>query len=52
MTANEQADTYFEQNKEAAKTDFDKACSLYRGYVGKAETREERQRRINQFRRG
>ena len=34
------------------KLDFDKACDLYRSYVGKADTLEERKRRINRFRCG
>jgi hypothetical protein len=45
-------DDFFESKKEEAKTDFDKACDLYRSYVGDAETDEERYRRINKFRCG
>jgi len=46
------ADKNFDLNKEDAKTDFDTRCDLYRSYVGKAETFEERKRRINRFRCG
>lgn len=46
------ADAHFHSNKEAAKKDFNLACDLWRSYVGKAETREERLRRIQEFRRG
>jgi len=35
-----------------AKKDFNKACELYREYVGGAETMEERKRRIHRFRCG
>lgn len=35
-------DAYLDANIVEARTDFDKACDLYRSYVGKAETREER----------
>jgi len=49
---NQAADNFFNDNKEAAKKDFDKACDLYRGYVSKDETWEERKRRINMFRCG
>ena len=42
----------FNQEKEEAKKDFDKACDLYRSYVGSAETQEERLRRIHTFRCG
>jgi len=35
-----------------AKKDFNKACDLYRSYVGSAETWEERKERINIFRCG
>jgi len=45
-------DTNFEAKKEEAKKDFNKACDLYRNYVGRAETWEERKRRINKFRCG
>lgn len=47
-----EADELFDNNKEAAKKDFNLACDLYRSYVGKAETREERMRRIQRFRCG
>tara|TARA_R110002012_G_scaffold24451_1_gene81671 strand:+ start:703 stop:849 length:147 start_codon:yes stop_codon:yes gene_type:complete len=43
---------YLEDNIEEAKKDFNKACEVYRNYVGKAETWEERKRRINRFRCG
>lgn len=46
------ADTDFHNKKEAAKKDFNLACDLWRGYVGKSETRDERLRRIQMFRRG
>ena len=49
---NTEADNYFESNKQEAKSDFDKACDLYRNYVGKSETIEERMRRIRNFRCG
>lgn len=45
-------DAYLDANIVEARTDFDKACDVYRNYVGKAETREERIRRINRFRCG
>lgn len=46
------ADENFEQKKEAAKTSHDRACDLYRSYVGSAKTTKERLRRINKFRCG
>jgi hypothetical protein len=46
------ADIDFDSKKEEAKTDFDKACDLYRSYVGTSERQEERLRRINKFRCG
>lgn len=49
---NTAADTNFDEKKEEAKKDFDKAADLYRSYVGEAETWEERKRRINRFRCG
>lgn len=45
-------DAYLDSNIVDARTDFDKACDLYRNYVGKSETPEERKRRINRFRCG
>lgn len=45
-------DTYFNDNIDEAKSDLDKACDLYRKYVGGAETEDERRRRINNFRSG
>lgn len=45
-------DNYLSENISEAKNNFDKACEVYRNYVGKAETREERLRRINAFRCG
>jgi len=48
----ELADLEFDSKKESAKEDFDKACDLYRSYVGTAETDSERYRRINKFRCG
>jgi hypothetical protein len=49
---NNSADKYLDENIVDARTDHDKACELYRNYVGKAETFEERKRRINRFRCG
>lgn len=46
------ADEYLKANIEEAKTDHNKACELYRNYVGVVETKEERLRRINAFRCG
>lgn len=51
-SANESADKYLDENILEARTNFNKAANLYRNYVGKAETREERLRRINRFRCG
>jgi hypothetical protein len=45
-------DKDFHDKKEEAKKDFNLACDLYRGYVGSAETKEERLRRIRMFRCG
>ena len=45
-------DEQFEDQKDNAKNDFNAACDLYRPYVGSAETREERKRRIHKFRCG
>ena len=45
-------DNEFDLKKEEAKKDFNKACDLYRAYVGGAETEEERIRRIHRFRCG
>ena len=42
----------FDSNKDDAKTDFNKACDLYRSYVSTAETDEERFDRIRRFRCG
>lgn len=47
-----EADQYLTENIEEAKADTDKAFDLYRNYVGGAETREERMRRIQRFRCG
>lgn len=49
---NGSADKYLADNIVDARTDHDKACEVYRNYVGKAETTEERLRRINMFRCG
>lgn len=46
------ADEYLANNIVEARADHDKACEVYRNYVGKAETQEERLRRINMFRCG
>lgn len=46
------ADEYLDKNITEVRTDFNKACEVYRNYVGKAETKEERLRRINIFRCG
>ncbi len=48
----ENNDKYLKDNIEAAKKDRNKACEVYRNYVGDAETWEERKRRINKFRCG
>lgn len=45
-------DEDFHREKEEAKKDFNKACDLYRRYVGSAETQQERIERINRFRCG
>jgi hypothetical protein len=45
-------DNYLADNIVEARTNHDKACEVYRNYVGKAETQEERLRRINAFRCG
>ena len=45
-------DKEFNSKKEEAKTDFNKACDLYRNYVSKSETWEERMERIQRFRCG
>lgn len=42
----------FDKLKEEAKTDINKAINLYRRFVGKAETMEEKIKRINRFRCG
>ena len=42
----------FDSSKDDAKTDFNKACDLYRSYISTAETDEERLYRIRIFRRG
>lgn len=49
---NNSADKYLNENIVEARTNHDKACELYRNYVGSAETFEERRRRINKFRGG
>lgn len=46
------AESYFSNNIEAAKTDFNKAVDLYLNYVGKSETDDQRMDRINRFRSG
>ena len=46
------ADKFFKDNIEKAKVDFLSAVNLYRDYVGKAKTDDERRRRINRFRCG
>jgi hypothetical protein len=46
------ADKYLDENIVDARTDHNKACELYRNYVGKAKTDEERTRRIHRFRCG
>ena len=45
-------DNYLADNIVEARTNHDKACEVYRNYVGTAETREEKLRRINAFRCG
>jgi len=45
-------DKYLEDNIVEARNNHDKACDVYRNYVGKAETWEERKERINRFRSG
>ena len=45
-------DKEFDSKKDEAKKDFNKACDLYRSYVGESETWEERMSRIQRFRRG
>lgn len=42
----------FDRLKQEAKTDINKAIDLYRSFVGKAETMEEKIKRINKFRCG
>lgn len=51
-TSNTDADEYLLKNIEEAKANKNKACDLYRNYVGESETQEERLRRINMFRSG
>jgi len=46
------ADKYLKNNIVKARTDKNKACEIYRNYIGKAETDKERKRRINLFRCG
>lgn len=48
----QEADDYLSENIEEARKNHGKACEVYRNYVGRAETREERIRRINSFRGG
>lgn len=43
-------DNYLAENIVEARTNHEKACEIYRNYVGKAETYKERLRRINAFR--
>ena len=45
-------DNYLANNIVDARNDHDKACEVYRNYVGSSETQEERLRRINAFRCG
>ena len=45
-------DNYLSENIIEARNNHDKACEIYRNYVGKSETYEERLRRINAFRCG
>jgi hypothetical protein len=45
-------DNYLAENIVEARTNHNKACEVYRNYVGKSETQEERLRRINAFRCG
>ena len=45
-------DNYLDNNILEARNDHDKACEIYRNYVGSSETREERLRRIHRFRCG
>lgn len=45
-------DEYFQNKKEEAKKDDELAYQLYRNYVGSAKTKEERIRRIREFRCG
>ena len=42
----------FDSKITEARTDFSKACDLYRSYVGKSGTYEQRLERINRFRGG
>lgn len=49
---NNEADKYLADNIIEARNNHDKACEVYRNYVGTAETQEERLRRINAFRCG
>lgn len=46
------SDKYLDKNIVKARTNHDKACEVYRNYVFKAETHEERVRRIQGFRCG
>jgi hypothetical protein len=45
-------DKYLQDNIVEARNNHEKACDVYRNYVGKAETWEERKERINKFRCG
>jgi hypothetical protein len=51
-TNSQEEDNDFNEKVKEAREDKDKACDLYIGYVGKAETFEEIKRRINNFRSG
>ena len=42
----------FQEKREEAKKDFDKAVELYKSEMTKAKTWEERRDRINRFRGG
>lgn len=45
-------DNYLADNIVKARDNHEKACEIYRNYVGSSETREEKLRRINLFRCG
>ena len=52
MDETEMDDHDFDSKIIEARTDFHKAASLYRSYVGKSESYEDRLTRINRFRCG